>query len=622
MSQLVLARKDESPLRVLRDADLVKLHNFKVSNTMRSLERVSTLVDPDEVRKLVRETVSHIQSALSGNGDWVSTLDVQCRLLSIAASCDAWTEAKPLIRWMDTKWRSIARLRKSGGLLKYRDQEVISDRSALVSMRNYLHERKVQALTGALRPRSWRRFEQTFRSGLAYREGHIRFSDLLKRARRLSDADLRIRDREDDRFEARRAPRQEEKWQSAGLQRFARRFRRIEQFTKRCRELNETSWVLPPAQLFALTRPPSYFDVSRRWLNQAGSSGFEFDAFDELLQVVNAIRGTEYQDPVGSVTKGNGFEVRIPPVAELLGENLEPRVILGDLALKEVYWKGAATWTSDSETGTPVLSRERLDGLVEVLSRASKIAKRKDERGRRCANLLVLPELAVPRDWFRSLARHVVETGEFGLITGLEYLHDKNNRHVRNEVVAIFSGPQRSAATIRWTKQKPAREERRALFEQKQALAFPPLPFERRLVVKSVYGLISVLICSEVLEAKQIADLLGRVEVLLMPSWNKDTAAYDHAIQTAGTVLHCFVAIANNGVYSDSRAWAPLAVRWRRDLCRLIERGSDSVVWVDLPLASLRSFHSDPLSTPLRGSDKDEPPSKWRPLPPEWPQEG
>ena len=181
LSQLVLARKDESPLRVLRDADLIKLHNFKVSNTMRSLERVSTLVDPDEVRKLVRDTVSHIQSALSGNGDWVSTLDVQCRLLSIAASCDAWTEAKPLIRWMDTKWRSIARLRKSGGLLKYRDQEVIRDRSALVSMRNYLHERRVQALTGALRPRSRRRFERTFRAGLAYREGQIRFSDLLKK---------------------------------------------------------------------------------------------------------------------------------------------------------------------------------------------------------------------------------------------------------------------------------------------------------------------------------------------------------------------------------------------------------------------------------------------------------
>ena len=362
--------------------------------------------------------------------------------------------------------------------------------------------------------------------------------------------------------------------------------------------------------------------MARRWLNQAGSSGFRFDAFDELLRIVNAIRGTEYQDPVGSVTKGDGLEVRIPPVADLLGENLEPRVILGDLALKEVYWKGAATWTSDSETGAPVLSRERLDGLVEVLARASKIAKRKDEQGRRRANLLVLPELAVPRDWFRSLARHVVETGEFGLITGLEYLHDKNNRHVRNEVAAISPGRNdRPLPSDGPNRSLPAKNARR-LFEQKQALAFPPLPFERRLVVKSVYGLISVLICSEVLEAKQIADLLGRVEVLLMPSWNKDTAAYDHAIQTAGTVLHCFVAIANNGAYSDSRAWAPLAVRWRRDLCRLIERGSDSVVWVDLPLASLRSFHSDPLSTPLRGSDKDEPPSEWRPLPPEWPQEG
>ena len=62
----------------------LKLHNFEVSNTMRSLERVSVLVDPDEVRELVRNTVEHIQNALSGDGDWVSTLSVQ---FSVAEHC-------------------------------------------------------------------------------------------------------------------------------------------------------------------------------------------------------------------------------------------------------------------------------------------------------------------------------------------------------------------------------------------------------------------------------------------------------------------------------------------------------------------------------------------------------
>ena len=93
-------------------------------------------------------------------------------------------------------------------------------------------------------------------------------------------------------------------------------------------------------------------------------------------------------------------------------------------------------------------------------------------------------------------------------------------------------------------------------------------------------------------------------------------------IQTAGTVLNSFVAIANNGIYSDSRAWAPLTVRWRRDLCRLIERDSDSLVWVELPLASLQSFRNNPLPTTVKQSEDDELRLEWRSLPPDWPQEG
>jgi len=110
-----------------------------------------------------------------------------------------------------------------------------------------------------------------------------------------------------------------------------------------------------------------------------------------------------------------------------------------------------------------------------------------------------------------------------------------------------------------------------------------------RTVVRTDFGNLSVLICSELLESQRVADLLGRVELVLVPSWNTDTASYDHLIQSVGMHLHAVIAVANNGHYSDCRAWAPRQLRWQRDLCRLIERDVNSIVTVDVPLGSLRA---------------------------------
>ena len=463
LSKLVLARKGESPLRVLRDADRVKLEHFGVSNTLRSLERISSLIDPAEARAFTSRTIVQIQRVLQGDGDWLDTLPIQFRLLTVAVGSGEWREARQLIAWMNKRWGNVLRLRGATGDLFYRNIKA-RKRTALVSMRNYLHERRVEAVIGALQLDQQAAFEGAFRDGIRYRTRRISFGRLATRARRFMAADLRLRDREDDRIGIPQGQARPGQWsRETELESLSGRFDAIRQFTVVCKKLGDLIWALPAAQLFASTRPPSYFDMSRRWLYRTDRKGFRPSHFEELLHIVNAVRGTNYWDPVGAIQ--DQFTASVPRPIELSSGTVNPQVVLGDLPLEDSYWSGAARRIPGQRHGAPVLSLNRLDSLINVLAQTDKLARQLNENKRKRPTLLVLPELAIPRDWFRALARHAIDGCKFGVITGLEYLHDPVNPFVINQVFAVLPGPYGVAATLVWTKIRPAREEAAQLDE-------------------------------------------------------------------------------------------------------------------------------------------------------------
>lgn len=122
-------------------------------------------------------------------------------------------------------------------------------------------------------------------------------------------------------------------------------------------------------------------------------------------------------------------------------------------------------------------------------------------------------------------------------------------------------------------------------------------------VVSTDAGAVSTLICSELLDVGLRATLLGRIDILIVPAWNTDTATFDHTVQTAANDLHCFTAVANNARYSDCRVQLPAAKRYLRDACRLISRDDDSVIAVAVSADALRKFQqvclADPMAKPL-----------------------
>lgn len=600
-----------SPLRVLRDADRTRLERFTLSTSLHSLERVSSLIGHDEAREMVRGSLERVGRVLEAEDNWVADLDVSLRLLKLAISTGDWESATELRERMDRVWGTVAALRAATTKLYYRGREISPGKtSPWTWLRNYLHERRLEAISSALPiGMDAQQIETRIPKGLVVRTKRVGATTLRRRAEQLASADLRSRDREDDALLNGHTVDVERDWLRADVKgdgELSARLATIDDFVQRCEELDDRPWLMPAARLFLCTRPPSYFDIARRWLCGVEKDGFAANVFERLLAIVNAVRGTEYRDAVGQVINPSTVSIESfwagePPLGS--ASPVDPRIILGNLSVSNDAWEAAATRTTHAPHNAPVLTLARLQGVASILEKATSVA-----RGRVSA-VLVLPELSLPRQWFRMVSNHVVQLGRFGLVAGLEYLHDPTHPYVSSQVFAVLPGPFSSAATWPWTKRLPAREEGLQLAKLKPAVSFPTAPSSGlpRTVVKSAWGSLSVLICSELIEARRVADLLGRVDVVLCPSWNPDTSSYDHLIQSAGFQLHSIIAIANNGHYSDCRAWAPRSERWERDLCRLIERDVDDIVHVDIPLAELVAFHK---GKPVKG---------WRPLPPDWP---
>lgn len=612
VTHLIRASEAEgSPLRVLRDADRARLERFALSTSLHSLERVSSLIGYDEARRLVRDCLERVGRVLDAEDNWVADLDVSLRLLKVAISTGDWESATELRERMDRVWGTVDTLRAATTKLYYRGREIKpAKKGPWTWLRNYLHERRVEAIGSALPiGMDAQQIESRIPKGLVVRTKRVGATTLRRRAEQLASADLRSRDREDDALLNGHRIDVDRDWlrsETKGDAELSARLATIDEFVQRCEELGDRPWLMPAARLFLCTRPPSYFDIARRWLYRVERDGFAPDVFERLLAIVNAVRGTEYRDAVGQVLDSSTVSIESFWAGEPSpgsSSALDPRIILGNLSVTNDAWTAAATRTAHAPYNAPVLTLARLQGLATILEKATRVA-----RGRVSA-VLVLPELALPRRWFRTVSNHVVRLGRFGLVAGLEYIHDPKHPHVSNQVFAVLPGPFSSVAAWPWTKRLPAREEGLQLAKLKPSVSFPAPPSSNRprTVVKSAWGSLSVLICSELIEARRVADLLGRVDVVLCPAWNTDTSSYDHLIQSVGFQLHSIIAIANNGHYSDCRAWAPRSERWERDLCRLIERDVDDVVHVDIPLADIVAFHN--------GRSIKE----WRPLPPDWP---
>jgi len=254
------------------------------------------------------------------------------------------------------------------------------------------------------------------------------------------------------------------------------------------------------------------------------------------------------------------------------------RVALANLRTDQREWAASAA-------GTPMLTLGRYQKMAELINDVLQARPRPD--------YLILPELSVPEEWVASITSRLCDSN-VNLVAGLEYRHYPN-RKVRSHALLLlmddrlgFTAPVR----IDQPKSGPAAREEFDLLQTHGREWRAPKRTQWYRVYEHRGFVFGVLVCSELQDIERRAIFRGRVDALMVPSWNKDLGTFSALVESAALDVHAFVAYVNNREFGDSRVRSPAKADHARDLARIRGGIHDSFVTVEIDPGPLREFQS------------------------------
>jgi hypothetical protein len=576
--------------------DRVKVERYAASVAISKVGvGVELLNDPDAAQ-WCRRQLQPLAGTIANPEQWLEFIDLGFRALAVCIRANDTETARgimrrhtlrlnrllsrPLAAGVTWNGHRVARVKTRRELSRWFETRRLEEICASIRLSDLASNSKTTSLLKRLLPSPLRVGRRSFGA-----------SAVSNRALLLFRSDLRTVDRETDlRGSAYRSIRRRAGIQIESARDFLRRGERtaerlvwIEQFLRACEEMRDPTYTgASVVDVLTMTRPPTAFDIARRWSKAARVAS-------DLVNVINAVRGTHYDSEVVRSEGPNSIDISSPFHFDNVGDVL---VVLGNLPTETAWWEAAAK-------GRPIVTKERMRAIGDIVNEAIKLRYRTKK-----STLLVLPELSLPADLLRALTDRLMAEG-VNLIAGLEY--SASTAGVVNEAIGVFTPGFRATAVCWWRKTLPARPEAKELARLKiKFVEHQPVD----LVMTTDFGAISTLICSELLDVRSRAALRGRIDLLIVPSWNQDTATFDHTVQTTANDLHAFVAVANNSLYSDCRIQVPSDERHLRDACRLICRTQAMTIASTVSASALRDFQLASIKNPL-GKRKG-----FKPLPP------
>ena len=234
--------------------------------------------------------------------------------------------------------------------------------------------------------------------------------------------------------------------------------------------------------------------------------------------------------------------------------------------------------------GTPNLSLQRLTHIRELLNTVARHSDRPD--------YLLLPELAMPAQWFAEFARGLRRSG-ISLIAGIEH-QPRGRTGVTNQVWAALrlDGFGLQFFVYQQDKQRPARPEAKEVLGPAGRSLNPARKWRFPPVIEHTGLRFALLICSELTNIAYRAHLRGAVDTLFVPEWNQDLHSFEALVESSALDLHSYIAQANTRGFGDSRLRAPMKEQWDRDVVRLKGGSHDYFVVGAVDHNKLRAFQA------------------------------